>query len=54
MNEIHTVDALVTRCAELWRAGARGFILYVKAPFDHETIERIATQVRPRLEEAIA
>jgi alkanesulfonate monooxygenase SsuD/methylene tetrahydromethanopterin reductase-like flavin-dependent oxidoreductase (luciferase family) len=54
MNPIHTVDAVVERCAELWRAGARGFILYFKAPFDHETIERIATEVRPKLEEAIA
>ena len=54
MNEIHTVDALVARCAELWAAGARGFILYFNAPFDHETIERIATEVRPKLEEAIA
>jgi alkanesulfonate monooxygenase SsuD/methylene tetrahydromethanopterin reductase-like flavin-dependent oxidoreductase (luciferase family) len=53
MNEIHTVDALVERCAQLWAAGARGFILYFKAPFDHETIERIATEVRPKLEEAI-
>ena len=54
MNPIHTVDALVERCAELWAAGARGFIMYLKAPFDHETIERIATEVRPRLEKAIA
>jgi len=54
MNPIHTVDALVERCAALWRAGARGFILYFMAPFDHETIERIATEVRPTLEEAIA
>jgi alkanesulfonate monooxygenase SsuD/methylene tetrahydromethanopterin reductase-like flavin-dependent oxidoreductase (luciferase family) len=54
MNPIHTVDAVVERCADLWRAGARGFILYFKAPFDHETIERIAREVRPRLEEAIA
>jgi alkanesulfonate monooxygenase SsuD/methylene tetrahydromethanopterin reductase-like flavin-dependent oxidoreductase (luciferase family) len=54
MNPIHTVDALVERCAALWRAGARGFILYFMAPFDHETMERIATEVRPKLEEAIA
>jgi alkanesulfonate monooxygenase SsuD/methylene tetrahydromethanopterin reductase-like flavin-dependent oxidoreductase (luciferase family) len=54
MNPIHTVDALVARCAALWQAGARGFILYFMAPFDHETIERIATEVRPKLEEAIA
>ncbi len=54
MNPIHTVDALVARCAELWAAGARGFILYFMAPFDHETIERIAAEVRPKLVEAIA
>lgn len=54
MNPIHTVDALVERCLALWQAGARGFILYFMAPFDHETIERIATEVRPKLEEAIA
>jgi hypothetical protein len=53
MNPIHTVDALVERCAALWHAGARGFILYFKAPYDHETIERIATEVRPALEQAI-
>jgi alkanesulfonate monooxygenase SsuD/methylene tetrahydromethanopterin reductase-like flavin-dependent oxidoreductase (luciferase family) len=54
MNPIHTVDALVERCAALWQAGARGFILYFMAPFDHETIERVATEVRPKLEAAIA
>ena len=54
MNPIHTVDALVERCAALWRGGARGFILYVMAPFDHETIGRVATEVRPKLEQAIA
>ena len=54
MNPIHTVDGLVERCAALWNAGARGFILYFMAPFDHETIELIATEVRPKLEEAIA
>lgn len=54
MNPIHTVDALVERCAALWQAGARGFILYFMAPFDHETIARVATEVRPRLQEAIA
>jgi alkanesulfonate monooxygenase SsuD/methylene tetrahydromethanopterin reductase-like flavin-dependent oxidoreductase (luciferase family) len=53
LNPIHTVDALVERCLGLWRAGARGFILYFKAPYDHETIERIATEVRPKLEQAI-
>ena len=42
------------RFANPFVAGARGFILYFTAPFDHETIERIATEVRPKLEEAIA
>jgi alkanesulfonate monooxygenase SsuD/methylene tetrahydromethanopterin reductase-like flavin-dependent oxidoreductase (luciferase family) len=54
MNRIHTVDALVERCAALWRGGARGFILYFMAPFDHETIGRVATEVRPMLDQAIA
>lgn len=54
MNPIHTVDALIERLVALWRAGARGFILYFMAPFDHETIERIASEVRPGVEEAIA
>lgn len=54
MNPIHTADALVERLAALWAAGARGFIFYFMAPFDHETIERIATDVRPKLEAAIA
>jgi alkanesulfonate monooxygenase SsuD/methylene tetrahydromethanopterin reductase-like flavin-dependent oxidoreductase (luciferase family) len=54
VNPLHTPDALVERLAALWEAGARGFIFYVQAPFDHETIERLATEVRPKLEEAIA
>jgi len=54
MNPVHTVDALVGDLLGRWNSGARGFILYVDAPFDHQTIERIATEVRPKLEEAIA
>ena len=54
MNPIHTTDALVARLVALWEAGARGFIFYCMAPFDHETIERIATDVRPRVLEAVA
>ena len=53
-NPIHTVDALTELLLDYWKAGARGFILYTGAPFDHETIRRIATQVRPRFEEALA
>jgi F420-dependent oxidoreductase-like protein len=48
-----TPDALVERLLAFWRAGARGFIFYTLAPFDRETVERIATDVRPRLLAAI-
>ncbi len=54
MNPIHTVDAFVERLVALWRAGARGFILYFMAPYDLETIERIATEVRPAFQAAVA
>jgi hypothetical protein len=53
-NPIHTVDALVDLLLAYWKAGARGFILYTSAPYDHETIRRVATQVRPQFEAAIA
>lgn len=54
LNPIHTVDALVERLLQYWKIGVRGFIFYTVAPFDHETIERIAREVRPRFEQAIA
>jgi len=54
MNPIHTVDGLVADLLDRWHAGARGFLLYIYAPYDHETIERIATEVRPAFEAAIA
>jgi F420-dependent oxidoreductase-like protein len=54
LSAIRTADALVARLLEYWRAGVRGFIFYTLAPFDRETIERIARDVRPRFLEAIA
>ncbi len=53
-NPIHTVDALVARLLEYWRAGVRGFIFYTLAPYDHETLRRLARDVRPRLAEALS
>ena len=50
---IHEVDAVVAAFASYWNAGARGFIVDVNAPFDLETITRLGTEVRPRLEAAI-
>jgi len=52
-SAIRTADALVERLLEYWRAGARGFIFYPLPPFDRETIERIAHDVRPRFLQAI-
>ena len=49
-----SVDALVARLVEYWKVGVRGFIFYTLAPFDRETIERVAREVRPRFLEAIA
>ena len=48
-----TVDGLVERLLEYWKVGVRGFIFYTQAPFDRETIERIAREVRPRFMQAI-
>ena len=49
-----SVDALVARLVAYWKVGVRGFIFYTLAPFDRETIERVAREVRPRFLEAIA
>ncbi|MDP9265916.1 MAG: TIGR03560 family F420-dependent LLM class oxidoreductase [Chloroflexota bacterium] len=52
-NPIHTVDALVARLLELWRAGARGFIFYYIAPFDRRTMRLVCDEVRPRFAAAL-
>lgn len=46
-------DIVAERIAAYWRAGARGFVLGMGSPFDHETLRRVATEVRPRLEALI-
>lgn len=48
-----TPDAVARYLAAQWRAGARGWIFYTTAPFDRESIERLQTEVRPRLMELI-
>ncbi len=42
-------DTVAQRLFEYWQAGARGFVLSGAYPFDHETIERVGRDVRPRL-----
>ncbi|MGH2500043.1 MAG: TIGR03560 family F420-dependent LLM class oxidoreductase [Candidatus Limnocylindria bacterium] len=49
-----TPDAVAKRLAEHWKAGVRGFIFGLPAPFDRETIERLQSEVRPRLEQLVA
>lgn len=45
-----TVQAVVERLREYAAAGARGFVMQVPAPYDRETIERLAREVRPQVE----
>lgn len=51
---VPTVEAVAQRLAEQWRAGARGFIFGINPPYDRETIERLISEVRPRLEQLIS
>lgn len=44
-----TPEAVARRLAEYADAGVREIIAVMPAPFDRETIERLATEVRPRL-----
>lgn len=52
-NAIRTADALVERLLDYWKVGVRGFIFYTLPPYDLETLERIARDVRPRFLKAI-
>ena len=47
-------ETVAQRLAEQWRAGVRGFIFGMTAPFDRETIERLIGEVRPRLQELVS
>lgn len=44
-----TAEAVAQRLAAYARAGVHGFIVGMGHPFDRETIERVAGEVRPRL-----
>jgi F420-dependent oxidoreductase-like protein len=46
-------DTVAAKLHEYWKAGARGFVCSGAYPFDLETIERIGTEVRPRLQALI-
>lgn len=48
-----TPEQVAAHLAAQWRAGARGWIFYMQPPYDRETIERVQTDVRPRLMELI-
>ena len=47
-------DHIVEQLAAYWKVGIRGFIVAFADPFDTETIERLGTEVRPRLKELVA
>jgi hypothetical protein len=40
--------------AAYWHVGVRGFVVDMPAPYDRETVERLARDVRPRLEALIS
>lgn len=42
-------DVVAEGLAAYWRAGVRGIIAGMAEPYDEETMERLATEVRPRL-----
>ena len=44
-----TAEVVAQRLAEYAAVGVREIIAVIPAPYDHETIERLATEVRPRL-----
>ncbi|MEK7863721.1 MAG: LLM class flavin-dependent oxidoreductase, partial [Chloroflexota bacterium] len=46
-------DAVAKRLKEFWDAGVRGFVVGFAYPYDLETIERLATEVRPQLGDLI-
>lgn len=47
-------EAVALAFAEHYRLGIRGILLSLSAPHDLETLERVAREVRPRVEELIA
>ena len=51
---IGSADEVAEKIAAYGKVGIKGFIVGFAEPFDTETIERLATEVRPRLEELVA
>ncbi|MDQ2913278.1 MAG: TIGR03560 family F420-dependent LLM class oxidoreductase [Chloroflexota bacterium] len=47
-------DQVAEKIAEHARVGVKGFIVRFAEPFDAESMERLATEVRPRLERILA
>jgi F420-dependent oxidoreductase-like protein len=48
-----TVEQTAQGFAAYWRTGVRGFLVDMPAPYDDETLVRLAREVRPRLAELI-
>ena len=46
-------DKIAARLAALYQAGIRGFLFGMTPPYDHATIERVMTEVKPRFLELI-
>jgi len=49
-----TPDEIAARLVTLYQAGIRGFLFGMTPPYDHATIERVMTEVKPRFLELIA
>jgi len=47
-------DEVAEKISAHWKAGVRGFIVRFAEPFDDESIERLAKEVRPRLKELVS
>lgn len=50
---VGNADQVAVKIKELWDVGVRGFIIGFGHPFDVETIERVAKEVRPRLDQLV-
>jgi len=48
-----TPDEIAARLVTLYNAGIRGFLFGMTPPYDHATIERVMTEVKPRFLELI-
>jgi F420-dependent oxidoreductase-like protein len=47
-------DEIAARLVTLYRAGIQGFLFGMTPPYDHTTIERVMTEVKPRFLELIS